>query len=283
MRLHRVMKQRILTAVIGISLLLVVLFFYQTWVFSAAIALVSVIAVFEVLQAARLSKNKLLSVVCLLFAAMVPFFRTPGFNLFGRISVLVFLLLLFAVMLYQHESLRYEQLGVAFTASVLIPFSFSTLIYIRDRFAHPDGLFFIMLVFAGAWFTDSGGYFIGRFFGKHKLAPKISPNKTVEGAVGGIVFCVGFYLLMGLCYYFYRQSAGPAVTVHYLQMGILALVLAPVSMLGDLVASMIKRQCGIKDFGTVFPGHGGVMDRFDSILFVSPVLYVALQFMTLIR
>lgn len=276
------MKQRILTAVIGISLLLVVLFFYQIWVFNAAIALAAVIAVFEVLQAAGLRKNKLLLAVCLLFAAFVPFFRTPGFHLLGQIAVVVFLLALFAILLWQHETLRFEQLGVAFAASVLVPFSFSTMVYIRDQFAHPDGLFFIMLVFAGAWFTDSGGYFIGRFFGKHKLAPKISPNKTVEGAVGGVVFCVVFYLLMGVCYYFYRQSFGPAVTVHYLQLGLLALVIAPVGMLGDLVASLIKRQCGIKDFGSVFPGHGGMMDRFDSILFVAPVLYVALQFITLI-
>lgn len=276
------MKQRILTAVIGISLLLVVLFFYQIWVFNAALAMAAVIAVFEVLQAAGLTKNRPLTAVCLLFAALVAFFRTPGFNLLGQIAVVVFLLALFAIMLWQHETLRFEQLGVAFAASVLIPFSFSTMIYIRDRFPHPDGLFFILLVFAGAWFTDSGGYFIGRFFGKHKLAPKISPNKTVEGAFGGVVFCVVFYLLMGLCYYFYRQNFGPAVTVHYLQLGLLALVLAPVSMLGDLAASMIKRQCGIKDFGSVFPGHGGMMDRFDSILFVAPVLYVALQFLTLV-
>ncbi len=276
------MKQRILTAVIGISLLLVVLFFYQTWVFSAALALVAAVAVFEVLQAAKLTRYRLLTTACLLFSALVPFFRTPGFNLLGQIAVLLFLLALFAILLYRHETLRYEQIGVAFAASVLIPFSFSTMIYIRDRFAHPDGLFFILLVFAGAWFTDSGGYFIGRFFGKHKLAPKISPHKTVEGAVGGVVFCVGFYLLMGICYYFYRQHFGPAVTIHYLQLGILALVIAPISMLGDLAASMIKRQCGIKDFGSVFPGHGGVMDRFDSILFVSPALYVALQFMTLV-
>ncbi len=277
------MKQRILTAAVGIPLILVILFFYQSWFFSAAVALMAAIAVFEILQAAGLTKHRLLTVACLLFSALVPFFRTPGFNLLGKLALPVFLLILFGTLLYRHETLRYEQLGTAFTVSVLVPFSFSTMIYIRDQFPHPDALFFIMLTFAGAWFTDSGGYFAGRLFGKHKLAPKISPNKTVEGAVGGVVFCVVFYLIMGLCYYFYRQSFGPTVTIDYLQLGLLALIVSPIGMLGDLVASMIKRQCGIKDFGTIFPGHGGVMDRFDSILFVAPVLYVALQFLTLVH
>lgn len=275
------MKQRILTAVIGIALLLVVLFFFDTWIFNIAVSLVSAVAVYEILQAAKYDKNKLLVVVCLLFVLLVPFFRTPGFNLMSRIAILVYILLLFGIMLYRHQTVRFEQIGVAFMASVLIPFSLSSMIYMRDQFAR-DGLFYIMLVFAGAWMTDTGGYFIGRFFGKHKLSPTVSPNKTVEGAVGGIVFCVGFYLLMGLCYDLFMKSQGTAVEIHYLQMGLLAIPIALIGMLGDLAASLVKRQCGVKDFGTIFPGHGGVMDRFDSILFVAPALYVALQFLTLV-
>ena len=87
---------------------------------------------------------------------------------------------------------------------------------------------------------------------------------------------------MGICYAWYMRAVGTPVTVHYLTMGLLAVPTALIGLFGDLSASMIKRQCGVKDFGTIMPGHGGVMDRFDSVLFVSPFLYVALQFVTLI-
>lgn len=87
---------------------------------------------------------------------------------------------------------------------------------------------------------------------------------------------------MGLCYYFYQRQMGTAVEIHYLQLGLLGAVSAVISILGDLSASLVKRQCGVKDFGTIFPGHGGVMDRFDSVLFVAPFLYVALQAVTLV-
>ena len=275
------MKQRIITAAVGLALLLIVLLFFNTLIFNAAVSLLACMAALEILVSAKYASHKLLTAACLLFVAAVPFFRMPGFNLFGRITVLVYLVILFLFLLAEHETLRFEQIGVIFTTSILIPFSFSTLLYIRDQFSR-DGLFFVMLVFAGAWFADAGGYFIGRFFGKHKLAPKISPHKTVEGAVGGILFNVFFFLVMGLCYAWYMRAVGTPVTVHYLTMGLLAVPTALIGMLGDLSASMIKRQCGVKDFGTIMPGHGGVMDRFDSVLFVSPFLYVALQFVTLI-
>lgn len=278
---HSDMKQRILTAVIGLSLLLVILFFYDTWIFNIAIAVFSGIAVLEIFHAAGYFKNKLLLVLCLLFVLTVPFFRTPGFNLVSRIVILIYVLGLFAAMLYQHETTRFDTVGTVFTVSVLVPFAFSSMIYMRDQFVR-DGLFYIMLVFAGAWFADAGGYFVGRFLGKHKLAPKISPHKTVEGAVGGILFNVIFFLIMGLCYYFYGKQTGLGIEIHYIRLGLLGAIAAVISILGDLSASLIKRQCQVKDFGTIFPGHGGVMDRFDSVLFVAPFLYVALQVVTFV-
>lgn len=275
------MKQRLLTAAIGLTLLLVIMFFFHTWIFNIAIALVAGIAVWELLQAAGYSKNKLLSALSLLFAVLVPFFRTPKFNLVSLIGVLLYLLGLFTIMLYQHETIRFEEIGTVFMISLLVPFSLSTMIYIRDQFAR-DGLFFVLLAIGGGWLADAGGYFIGRFFGKHKLAPKISPNKTVEGAIGGVVFNVVFFMLLGLIYYLCQMLAGVTVEVHYIRIGLLGAVFSVISMLGDLSASLVKRQCGVKDFGAIFPGHGGVMDRFDSVLFVAPCMYVALQLVTLI-
>ncbi len=275
------MKQRLLTAAIGLTLLLVIMFFFHTWIFNIAIALVAGIAVWELLQATGYSKNKLLSALSLLFAVLVPFFRTPKFNLVSLIGVLLYLLGLFTIMLYQHETIRFEEIGTVFMISLLVPFSLSTMIYIRDQFAR-DGLFFVLLAIGGGWLADAGGYFIGRFFGKHKLAPKISPNKTVEGAIGGVVFNIVFFMLLGLIYYLCQMLAGVTVEVHYIRIGLLGAVFSVISMLGDLSASLVKRQCGVKDFGAIFPGHGGVMDRFDSVLFVAPCMYVALQLVTLI-
>ncbi len=273
------MKQRLLTAAIGLVVLLAVLFLFNTWVLHIAVALFSAIAVYEVMKSAGYQQNKLLVVFCLIFTIFVPFFRTPGFNLVSRIAILAFLIGLFVILLYQHKKVRFEAIGVAFAASILIPFSLSTMIYMRDQFPK-DGLFFAMLVFAGAWFADAGGYFIGRFFGKHKLAPNVSPKKTVEGAVGGVAFNLIFFLLLGFGYALYRNHIGDPVQIHYVRIGLLGMLLALVGMLGDLSASVIKRQCGVKDFGNLFPGHGGVMDRFDSVLFVAPCLYVLLQIMT---
>ena len=275
------MKQRIITAAVGLALLLVVLFFFNTWIFNFAVALIAGVAVFELLQSAGIIKNRLLSAAALVFAVLVPFFRTPGFNLLGRASVLLYILALFVILLYRHETLKFEQVAITFTSSLLVPFSFSCLIYMRDQFER-DGLFYVLLVFAGAWFADAGGYFVGRIFGKHKLSPKISPNKTIEGAVGGVLFDVVFYLLMGLCYWLYQKQMGVLVEIHYIQLGILGAVTAVIGMIGDLSASAVKRQYGVKDFGTIFPGHGGVMDRFDSVLFVAPFLYIALQILTLV-
>ena len=261
------MKQRIITAAVGLALLLIVLLFFNTLIFNAAVSLLACMAALEILVSAKYASHKLLTAACLLFVAAVPFFRMPGFNLFGRITVLVYLVILFLFLLAEHETLRFEQIGVIFTTSILIPFSFSTLLYIRDQFSR-DGLFFAMS--------------LGIFPHQRHSFPKISPHKTVEGAVGGILFNVFFFLVMGICYAWYMRAVGTPVTVHYLTMGLLAVPTALIGMLGDLSASMIKRQCGVKDFGTIMPGHGGVMDRFDSVLFVSPFLYVALQFVTLI-
>ena len=276
------MKQRLITAAVGLALLLVVLFFFNTWIFNIAVAFIIGLAVFELLQSTGILSNRTLSAAVLLFSVLVPFFRTPGFNLLGKLAVPVYLLVLFVILLRCHETMKTEHLCVAFTVSVLVPFSFSCLIYLRNQFER-DGLFYVLLVFAGAWFADAGGYFVGRLCGKHKLSPKISPNKTIEGAVGGVLFNIVFYLLLGFGYWFYQKQTGQAVEVRYILLGLFGAAAAAISILGDLSASAVKRQYGLKDFGSIFPGHGGVMDRFDSVLFVAPFLYAALQLLTLIR
>ena len=138
-----------------------------------------------------------------------------------------------------------------------------------------DRIYF--LVFIGAWITDIFAYFVGRLFGKHKLCETISPKKTVEGSIGGVVFCVIFFVLFSLAM---PQKDNPWL---YLIMACVGILVSAVSQIGDLSMSLIKRHYGIKDFGKIFPGHGGVMDRFDSIVAAAGFLYLTTAIPSLFR
>ena len=119
--------------------------------------------------------------------------------------------------------------------------------------------------------TDTFAYFCGRLFGKHKLIPDVSPKKTIEGSIGGTLFCVGAMILYGVIVH---RIAEGTMEVNFLMLGVSGLLIAVVSQIGDLLMSSIKRVYGIKDYGRLFPGHGGVLDRFDSVLAVSVMLAV---------
>lgn len=136
------------------------------------------------------------------------------------------------------------------------------------------GLYYLFLIFICAWMTDTGAYFSGRFFGKHKLAPSISPKKTVEGSVGGIICAMLGCIVLGLVAT-YINEASP----NYWLLALVGLIGSCLAQLGDLIASLIKRTCGVKDFGNIMPGHGGALDRFDSVIMVSPFIYYLCLFM----
>ena len=138
-----------------------------------------------------------------------------------------------------------------------------------------DAVFFILLILCFAWGGDTCAYFAGRAFGKHKLCPVVSPKKTVEGAVGGVLGTMAFGVIITLVYSvaanrmeaFTRSNIGVSM---YVIIALLGCVAAVLGIYGDLFASVVKRQCGIKDYGTIFPGHGGILDRFDSVMFIAP-------------
>jgi phosphatidate cytidylyltransferase len=129
--------------------------------------------------------------------------------------------------------------------------------------------FFLVFPIGVAWCADAGAYFTGVFFGKRKLCPKVSPNKTVEGFLGGIVVGTVSALIIGFIYSFVYSKA----EFNYVLILLLGLLASIISVLGDLSFSLIKRSCKIKDFGSIFPGHGGFLDRFDSVIFAAPLIY----------
>lgn len=277
------MKQRIITALIFGTVFIGALWLMNTLVFPIFLAFLSCMAVFEVEKAVGLT-NKLIMIFSLVLSCCVPFtvhfqasFPVAPFGCLYVVLILIFMLLEF-------EKTKFEQAVTAIFASVCIPFSFSLMIVFRDIHIHfdgytkVDGVYLILFAMFASWMTDIFAYFVGSKFGKHKLCPKISPKKSVEGAVGGVVGAVVLSLILLFVFkkFFFKGESG----LSYGTVAVLSAVLSVVSMFGDLAASTIKRNFGIKDFGKLLPGHGGIMDRFDSVLFVFPVLYSAIYFIS---
>lgn len=271
------MKQRIFSAIIGLSIFAIVIFFVNTVVFNIGIALVSFLAVYEMLTASKTIKNKFLLAISFLFAAAFPFCNTDFLCPYLGVIFFVYVMLLLIIFMAARQSVKAEQLGFVFMVSTLIPLALTTLVLMRDL--HPEAsIFYILIIFAAAWLADCGGYFVGRFFGKHKLAPNISPKKTIEGCVGALILAPVGCLIVALIYSAVQVNSGTPVVIDYIWLTIIALIGAVVSIFGDLSASMMKRQFMVKDFGNILPGHGGVLDRFDSILLVAPLFYLIFTF-----
>lgn len=275
------MKVRVISSLIGLAILAAVLLMFNTVAVNIAISIIAVLAVYELLSATGCIKDRMISGLSLLFSALIPFCSV---QLIYRNLIPIcftFVLLLFIVLLHRHERLHIEQIALSVMFSLMIPFSLTTLIYMRDRLGVALGIFYTMMTFGSAWLSDTGAYFAGRFFGKHKLAPVISPKKTVEGAIGGAIFAeITMQLLALLCAAIISNLIAP-ITVNYLALLLVVPLLTGVSIVGDLSASVIKRQYNVKDYGSIMPGHGGVMDRFDSVLMVAPVIFVISQWLPL--
>lgn len=268
------MKQRVITSFVGLALLGVVLYFYQTPMLPAAVTLVSTIAVWELLHAEHLNGHPAVISVCLAAAAAILLLiYTDGIGLREGCLLIGGILMLFV--LFDPKKFEVTSAGYAFFVSVAVPLGFSMLLLFREEFGTVRGIYITLLSFAVAWLNDMFAFFTGSLFGRRKLCPAISPKKTVEGAVGGVAGCLGFSLLLSWVYAAFAAPAiGEPFALHWLSLCLFLPVGAVAGILGDLSASIIKRQCGIKDYGNIMPGHGGIMDRFDSWLFVAPLLYL---------
>ena len=272
------MKQRIISGTLCVVVLAIVLCFYQTLLFEAALSVLSAVAVFELLTAAGFREHKPFLYVGVATAALVPYTQRLGALPF---VIAAFLILVVVLLLRYHSKINFEKLSFLVVATLGVSLAFNCLVVLRNS-SQKVGLFYILVAFGGAWFADTGAYFTGMLLGKHKLSPIISPKKTIEGAVGGIVWNIGLLCLLAFVYQKISASLGNVLTVSYLNIAILAVAVAFAGMAGDLVASVIKRQIGIKDYGKLIPGHGGIMDRFDSILFTSVAVYFVTQYVTVI-
>lgn len=267
------LKPRLLTAVFGIPLVLLVVYLCELWnpLLSIVLGIVSAFMTGEYLGAKGLIKVYPISISCMLFAFALPILL---FTNFIYLLLVAFMLTLFSVMIGSHKNISYFDLIYALSGTLLISFGMSALSLICKNSASIT--FFFITVFALPWMADAGGFFVGATLGKHKLCPNISPKKTVEGAIGGIVFCVATALIIGVIF---QNFIITDLSINFWALALLGVIDAPASILGDLSFSLIKRSLNIKDYGSIFPGHGGMLDRFDSIIFTAPIIVIINQFL----
>lgn len=282
------MKKRLLTALFGLSFAVGWLFTMYTPAYSIIMGAFAVMAEYEMLKVFGV-KNIPFKALCLILSGGILLYADyrDRFQLpFFAVATGVVLLSL-VIMVLDFERLKFEQVVCSLFSAFAVSSALSCVVLFRDVYkAFPalytkaDGVFYILFAFFCAWFTDGFALFAGMALGKHKLAPKISPKKTVEGAVGGVIGGIGTCVAL---YYVFKLKFGLSehITLPYVILS--ALFLSVLSIFGDLAASTIKRHHGVKDFGNLLPGHGGVMDRFDSSVFVFSALYgiitVAAKFM----
>lgn len=286
------MSKRLRTTFCLLLLFAFVMWQVYTPALTAMIVIFSAIGVWEVMKCAGV-KNKGVLVLSTAFGALFPIFTAPASltpfvtaeqltmvtgAVPGVALLVVYVLALLLFMLKGYDYTKFEHVTIAFAASLFVPFGLTAMIHFRDLyllsplFTKEAGIYILFIGAISAWGTDSGAYLAGKFFGKHKMAPKISPKKTMEGAVGGIVFSLVFNLI---AFFLFELITGQQPIPWYLVV-ILTIPISFLGMMGDLSASVIKRNYGVKDFGKIFPGHGGVMDRADSALFTFSALYALL-------
>ena len=270
------MKTRTITSVFILLVTVPIILLSKYIIYPIALSALAVMATYEILHAIGVEKNWYLSVPAYILAGVFPFasyFVTSesSFTYLLTIAALIYIYMIYimgvSVFSKGHTSFRIISEVLLSVTYVVVSFTSLSMIRYIDK---DIGLYKLMLVFIVSWVCDSMAYIVGSLIGKHKLIPEISPKKTIEGAIGGVVSAVVAYMLFGLI----LDLAIPTIKVNYIVLAVFGLVLSVVSQLGDLIASLIKREHKIKDYGKLLPGHGGIMDRFDSIMAVSTILLI---------
>ena len=258
------MAERLISAAVAIMLLFAVLYVNCVMNIKIAIyviAILALIALHEMYKPLGIVKHKSLCTVGILMTLAVIFDGTHT-----EIAVSIAVMLFFAAAVFKHKEIKFNTICTALFSALYISFGFH---YLESMLRREYGLGMLFFVLIAAFITDSGAYFVGRAIGKHKLAPELSPKKTIEGSAGGVVFSV----IAIFIYKYIMQSAYGGIQLNTVNIIVDVVIAAVVGELGDLSASLVKRELNIKDYGKIMPGHGGVLDRFDSILFVAPTVY----------
>lgn len=269
------MAKRLISSAVGIAIGISVLFFADTILLNIVLAVLAVIGTVELLKVAGCLEYKGIAATAVVYSAVSQFlingviFSRSYFDMFSAAAVII----MFSFYLSVHKKMSVEKLYYAIGSTFFLNYSLSC-IYKTYQLSEVHGVIYIVLILCGAWIADSGAYFTGTFCGKHKLCPEISPKKTVEGFFGGVITNGIFMIVFNLVYI---KFFADGCSVNYISSFFLGIICALIGTVGDLSASLIKRHYNVKDFGKLMPGHGGFMDRFDSVLFVAPFMYAFLR------
>ena len=267
------MKTRIISAVIATLIFLPFLIFSDTIAFPAIMAFAACLGTYEMLRCLD-KKHVLILFPSILYASLLPhcariYDNEQAFFNFAHKMFVVYIFYLVIIAVFSKGEIDVRDMAMVAITITFITNGLASIVLLRD---YEYGKFIYLLVFICPWMTDIFAYFTGYFFGKHELIPDVSPKKTIEGAIGGVVFCS----LMLVAYGFILGQVIEGIKVNYIGLLLVGIVLSAVSQCGDLVFSLIKRKYGIKDYGNLMPGHGGILDRFDSVISSAP--FVLLMF-----
>ena len=260
-------KQRLISGIILVIIAFITLYYGGILTFFVT-AGISLIGMYELLRVIHVERSAL-SVGAYTGAILYYLLLLISLDQYAMPLALLVLVMLFAVYVFTFPKYDIASVAITFFSLFYVTVMLSCIYRIRML---EDGAYMIVLVFLSAWGNDTLAYCAGRLFGKHKMSPVLSPKKTVEGAVGGVVGA-------GLLGAIYGWIAGNFITAEYNLVPVFALVCAVgglISIVGDLGASAIKRNYEIKDYSNLIPGHGGILDRFDSIIFTAPIIYYLL-------
>ena len=261
------MKTRVLAATALLPLLLLVVLVLPKIFTVILFGLMAAIGAYELLKWTGLVKNPRLIAYGMGMAFLVSLGSGLGVTYaYALLAVLAFSCLVLGELLLSRAKLPFASAAITVAAGILIPYLLSAVVRLHSG---RDGRFLILLPFVIAFLSDTGAYFAGRAFGRHKLAPIISPNKTIEGVVGGVIGAI-----VGVALYCLILDEGFHFGVYYRYVPVYGILGSLGAVFGDLCFSAIKRQTGIKDYGNLIPGHGGVLDRFDSMTVVAPLTEV---------
>lgn len=259
------LRTRVISAIIGI-ILLIFLLLSPKYLFSIALFFVTIIGLNELFNAMKVSSS---SFKLIGFLTAIPFmFFYNDANIF-KFSLYLLIIGAFTLVVLEYSKRSVQDIYITVVGSLFVVFLISHILKVYDLYY---GNLLIWLIFLSAWSTDTFAFFFGKKFGKHKIT-SISPNKTVEGSIAGLIASIIIITIYGYILQTYYNISFPIY--HYIAMGTLCGILA---QFGDLSASLLKRSANVKDFGNFMPGHGGFIDRFDSILFIAPTIYYYLYF-----
>lgn len=264
------MKTRVFSSLVLVPVLLVVFLILPIWAAAVVVGLMCAVASYELLHNTGMVTNIRLTIYSAVMAFGVSIWSYYGCpNMYLGIGILCFYVLIFAEMMRSGSDLQVKDALMCMFGAFLVPYMLSALVRILQL---EQGRIYIFVPFLLAFLSDTGAYFVGLSIGKHKLCPTISPKKTVEGFVGGIVMAIAGMITFSVLV---TTAISPMIAI------ILGLLGSIGGVFGDLSMSVIKRQCGIKDYGKLIPGHGGILDRFDSVLITAPLTELFLIFVVM--